>query len=345
MTGHPGDVFGLELHDVERFFGLRLPEFPQPLSFRLFAGGRSNLTYHVSAADGSACVLRRPPLGTIAPSAHDMGREHRVIRALVKVDPTFPTPRPLAFEASGVTGGVPLLVVEFVEGESLDSAAAGARLDPAVASSATDALLAVLARIHSVDLDAAGLADLARHGGYLERQVQRWRSQWDLVSGRDLRDLEQLYQQLLDRVPRDSATALVHGDFRFDNTIHAPGDPSTILAIIDWEMATLGDPLADLGLLAAYWTEEAAPLLRDGNPVTANAGFPSADDVVERYLRLRSLTPNDLAFYIALGFFKLAVIAEGIHSRFLAGGTFGEGFEDLDAAVLPLVAAGLRHLC
>jgi len=342
MSAAP-DPVGLDRSDVEAFVTARVPGLSPPFEYELFTGGRSNLTFLVTPSEGRRFVLRRPPRGLVAPSANDLAREHRVLSALSGSG--VPVPTPLAFNGDPAVGGAPFLLMSFVEGSSLDSAAAGASLAPATARAATGALLDALVGIHATDLDRTGLHDLARHGGYLSRQVGRWYGQWDHVRTRELGSLDELHARLVRDLPaNDSAVALVHGDFRFDNTLHATGDPTRIVAVLDWEMSTLGDPLADLGLLMAYWGDLAAPLLRAGNPVTANLGFPDEGELADLYRQRTGADLGSLSFYRALAFLKLAVITEGLHRRHRDGATLGEGFEAMGDLVPAFVEAGLERL-
>jgi aminoglycoside phosphotransferase (APT) family kinase protein len=343
VRGGAGEVVGLDVDALERFVVRALPQFPPPLECRLLAGGRSNLTYLVTAADGGRFVVRRPPMGDVAPSANDVAREHRVLSALA--GSAVPVPTTLALVTDAEVIGAPLMAMAFVDGDSIDTAAAGARLGVEQAGRASEALVDALVAIHSVELDEVGLADLARHGGYLERQVRRWRQQWDHVRTRDLPTLDVLHKRLLDALPDgESGLALVHGDFRFDNTRHAHGDPAEVVAVLDWEMSTLGDPLADLALLMGYWDGVAGALLPGGDPVAANPGFPSAEELGDMYAARSGADLAHLAFYRALASLKLAVIAEGLYQRHLAGASVGDGFDAIGVAVPDLVAAGLEHL-
>jgi aminoglycoside phosphotransferase (APT) family kinase protein len=343
MTGRSAhDVVGIDVPGLERFVDIELAGFTPPLTCELLAGGRSNLTYLVTDADGGRFVVRRPPMGAVAPSANDVAREHRVLSALAGSG--VPVPETLALVADPTVVGAPFMAMAYVEGDSLDSVTAAAEMSAEQARGATVALVEALVAVHTVDLDEVGLADLARHEGYLQRQVRRWRSQWDHVRTRDLPTLDTLHDRLLARMPVRSALALVHGDFRFDNTRHAHGDPTDIVAVLDWEMSTLGDPLADLALLMGYWDGVAGALLPGGDPVAANPGFPSAVEVAELYAASAGVDVGDLAFHRGLAYLKLAVIAEGLYGRHLEGASVGDGFDAIGAAVPDLVAAGLRHL-
>jgi aminoglycoside phosphotransferase (APT) family kinase protein len=332
---------------LQRYFDAHVPGCEGPLRLSLIQGGRSNLTYLVT--DGrSRWVLRRPPLGTLTPTAHDMGREYRVVAAL------GPTAVPVAGAVSACADpgviGVPFTVMSYVEGAVLRDGDDAARLAPEDARLCADALVDTLVTLHALDPARVGLHDFGRPAGYLERQLRLWRRQWDRVATRDLPALEVLHHRLSRVLERGLGATppaegcVVHGDYRLDNVILDARDPGAIRAVVDWEMATLGDPLADLGLLLVYWDPVCEPVLGVRHAPTANPGFPSARELAERYGRRSGRDLSTLAFYRALGYLKLAVIAEGIHARHLAGRTVGQGFDGVGSAVLPLLRSGLEAL-
>ncbi len=312
-----------------------------PLRAELIEGGRSNLTYLLT--DGARrWVLRRPPLGLVAPTANDVAREFRVIYALGPSP--VPVPEAVALCEDPDVIGAPFALATFVEGRVVRSAEDAASLSAAEAKRCASALVEALAAIHAVDPEAVGLAELGRPEGYLERQVSRWYRQWGTVRTRTLDLVDELHSRLEAVVPAESGSGIVHGDFRVDNTILATDDPGRVVAVLDWEMATLGDPLADLGVLLAYWDPAVTALLPDGHPISANPGFPSASEVAEEYGVVSGRSIEDLDFHRALAYFKLAVIAEGIHRRFEEGLTVGEGFEGTGEAVTALAERGLEVL-
>lgn len=341
MTTSETAVVGVDVPALQRYFERHVPECSGSLRVELLHGGRSNLTYDVT--DGThRWVLRRPPLGVLTPTAHDMDREYRVVAALGATG--VPVARAVLSCTDPKVIGAPFCVVDFVEGTVLRDGDETAALPPADARRAAEALVDALVALHEVDAAAVGLGDFGRPDGYLARQVRRWRGQWDKVSTRVLPDLDVLHGRLARALPASGAPAIVHGDYRLDNTILAPGDFGRIAAIVDWEMATLGDPLADLGMLLMYWDPTCEPVLGARHVPTANPGFPSGRELAERYAEKSGRDIAALAFYQALGCFKLAVIAEGIHARYLAGQTVGTGFERVGSAVPALLRSGLELL-
>lgn len=296
------------------------------LTAELIEGGKSNLTFTVT--DGvDTWIVRRPPLGHVLRTAHDMVREARVMSAL---GPTLvPVPRVIASCADPDVLGAPFYVMERVEGavyRTPDDAAWELGVHGVVELAFS--LVDVLKRLHAVDPASVGLEDFGRPEGYLERQVSRWRKQLDASRSRDLPGIEELHRSLAVEVPSNPGkSGIVHGDYKLDNLVVAPD--GTVAAVLDWEMATLGDQLTDLGLLLAYWE-----IMLEGSQ---SAGlFPAGDRLVARY----GAAPESLRWYRAFAYFKLAVIAEGIHYRFVAGQTVGDGFAELGALVPGLVARG-----
>ncbi|MFF1691048.1 MULTISPECIES: phosphotransferase family protein [unclassified Streptomyces] len=341
MSTSEAGVIGIDVPALQRYFEHHVPEFKGELQVGLLQGGRSNLTYDIN--DGThRWVLRRPPLGVLTPTAHDMDREYRIVAALGGTD--VPVARAVLSCKDPEVIGAPFCVVEFVTGTVLRDGDEAATLAPAAARRAADALVDTLVTLHSVNASEVGLGDYGRPDGYLERQVRRWRGQWDKVATRTLPGLDTLHDRLTRALPASGAPTIVHGDYRLDNTILAPGDFGRIAAIVDWEMATLGDPLADLGMLLMYWDPACAPVLGERHVPTANPGFPSGDELAARYAAQSGRDIQLLSYYRALASFKLAVIAEGIHARYLAGQTVGTGFEHVGSAVPVLLRSGLELL-
>jgi aminoglycoside phosphotransferase (APT) family kinase protein len=331
------DVPGLDLPRFAAWFDDACPgEIGGPLRARLIAGGKSNLTYEVT--DGSrSWVVRRPPLGHVLATAHDMTREYRVISALR--DTGVPVPRTYALNAEADVLGVPFYVMSLVNGVSYRTADELAPLGPARVRSIAEHLIGTLAALHSVVPAEVGLADFGRPEGFLTRQVHRWKKQLDASRSRPLASIDELYERLAASVPAETPPAIVHGDYRLDNVL--VGSDDKVAAVVDWEMATLGDPLTDVGLLLVYQrlgNLGSAPL------GSAAPGYPDEAAVLRAYGALSGRDLSHLGFYIALASFKLAVIAEGIHFRHIHGQTVGEGFEETGTIVEPLSASGLAAL-
>ncbi|ADI11775.1 putative acyl-CoA dehydrogenase [Streptomyces bingchenggensis BCW-1] len=330
---------GLELGALSRWFGANVPACQGPLAAAVLHGGRSNLTYLVT--DGhSRWVVRRPPLGGLTPSAHDIGREFRVMSALRATG--VAVPGTVAHCTDQDVTGAPFTVVAYVEGRVLRSRADTAGLTPYDLGRCADGLVEQLARLHALSYTEAGLSGWGRPEGYLRRQLDRWRTQWDLVATRQLSELPRLHKALEDALPRESDASIVHGDFRVDNTILDPTDLSRVRAVVDWELSTLGDPLADLGTFLAY-RDPAVDALLD-SPAATDPGFPGPFELAELYALLSGRDITLLPFYQALAYFKIAVIAEGVYARHLQGVTVGEGFAGAGASVPELVKAGLALL-
>ncbi|MFF1698529.1 phosphotransferase family protein [Streptomyces sp. NPDC058257] len=309
-----------------------------PLSARLIEGGRSNLTYAVT--DGaSRWVVRRPPLGHVLATAHDMKREHRVISALHGT--AVPVPTPLLLCEDDAVIGTPFYVMEFVDGTPFRTAEELAPLGAERTRAAVLGLVDTLVDLHSVDPQAVGLGDFGRPDGFLDRQLRRWGKQLDASRGRDLAGIDELHAALGRQLPDSPAATVVHGDYRLDNVLI--GEDDQIKAILDWEMSTLGDPLTDLGLLVMYSTKLELP----GSPISTTAGaagHPRAAELVERYAARSGRDVSAVAWYTAFAWFKLAVILEGIHYRYTLGQTVGAGFDRIGELVPVFIEHGLTTL-
>ncbi|WEO98374.1 phosphotransferase family protein [Streptomyces sp. FXJ1.172] len=312
-----------------------------PLTGRLIEGGRSNLTYAVS--DGtSKWVVRRPPLGHVLATAHDMKREHRVISAL---HPTrVPVPRPVLLcenpEGEAVLGA-PFYVMEFVEGTPYRTADQLAPLGAERTRGAVLSLVDTLVELHAVDPAEVGLADFGRPEGFLDRQLRRWGKQLDASRNRELAGIDELHAALGRELPHSPAPTVVHGDYRLDNVLI--GEDDRIKAILDWEMSTLGDPLTDLGLLVMY----SRPLELPDSPISTTAtavGHPSPQELIERYAARSGRDVSAVSWYTAFAWFKLAVILEGIHFRYTLGQTVGRGFDRIGDLVPVFIDHGLTTL-
>jgi aminoglycoside phosphotransferase (APT) family kinase protein len=342
------DPAGLRLDSLRTYLAGRGAGIDPDLPIRatLFAGGRSNLTYRLDQGE-SAWVLRRPPLGHVLPTAHDMARESRVLGGLARAG--VPVPKPLLFCDDADVIGAPFLLMQYVAGTVIATEDDAARLTDAQAAAASEAAVDALVSLHQVDPAEAGLADLGRADGYLERQVRRWATQWDITRTRPVDGIDELVEWLTVRtgqLPAGLPTALIHGDYRLDNLILSPVT-LRVRAILDFEMSTLGDPVADLALALVYWSQASDVRRRQvavAAGVTDGPGFWNRAQVLEAYASRTGLGLDHLDICLALACFKLAVVLESIHARTLGGQQLGVAAGDggglADAAPL-LVAMGL----
>jgi aminoglycoside phosphotransferase (APT) family kinase protein len=337
IAGIPGVENPLRLAQWLAVAGLT--DFGELRGVQLIAGGRSNLTYRLDL-EGGTIVLRRPPLGHVLPTAHDMSREYRVLSALAGT--AVPVPATLAICHDPDIIGAPFYLMRFVDGLILRTAENGAMLSPEQAGELSNLMAETMASIHGVDVEAVGLGDFGRPAGYLARQLSRWQRQRELSNTRELPGYEELVQRLGAGLPDSADGTLVHGDFRLDNTLVQLGQPARVAAVVDWEMSTLGDPLADLGLTLSYWADGAARFEGPSDltlraSVTSLPGFWTRDQFAARYAELTGRDVSGIGYYIAFGYFKLAIVLEGIHARFLQHQTVGEGFEREGQAVPALI--------
>ncbi|RXS81835.1 phosphotransferase family protein [Streptomyces sp. TM32] len=309
-----------------------------PLRARLIEGGRSNLTYRITDGTGS-WVVRRPPLGHVLATAHDMRREHRVISALH--DTPVPVPEALLLCEDESVIGAPFYVMELVEGVPYRTAAQLAPLGPERTRAVVLSLVDTLVELHAVDPEAVGLGDFGRPEGFLERQLRRWGKQLSASKNRELPGIDELHEALGRALPASPAPTVVHGDYRLDNVL--VGTDDTLKAVLDWEMSTLGDPLTDLGLLVMYSSDLGLP----ESPVSTTSGapgHPTPAELIERYAARSGRDTSALAWYTAFAWFKLAVILEGIHYRFTLGQTVGAGFDRIGELVPVFIDHGLTTL-
>jgi aminoglycoside phosphotransferase (APT) family kinase protein len=328
---------GIDVRRVSAWLGENIAGAEAPFTFRLIVGGRSNLTFEVRDANGRKMVLRRPPLGEILPSAHDMRREHRIISALETT--AVPVPETLGLCADPDVNGGAFYVMRFAEGAILrDEAAVEATFEPARRVAIADSLIDSLCDLHLVDPDAVGLGDLSKREDYIGRQLRRWNRQYEASRSREVPEVEAAHRLLAERVPSQQRLAVVHGDYRIDNTVIAPD--ASVEAVLDWELCTLGDPLADLGLLLVYWLEpgEDGSFMLTGTPTVA-PGFPDREYLLARYGERSGADLSEIDYYVAFGSWKLACIAEGILTRYSAG-VMGDDSVSLErlAAQTPLLA-------
>jgi aminoglycoside phosphotransferase (APT) family kinase protein len=309
------------------------------LSAKVVGHGRSNITYRVEAEDGRAWVLRRPPLSHVQATAHDMGREFRIISALHPIG--FPAPKPYALCDDAAVIGAQFYIMEFVDGFiAVDSAEVAKRFDEADRKRIGEELVDVLVRLHSYNPEEIGLADFGKPQGYLERQVRRFSDQLEQIRYRETPELDELARRLKASIPPERKAGIVHGDYRLDNAIL--NDEGHIIAVLDWEMCTLGDSLADMGLLQMYWGGPTSAQVAVGSSaVMSLPGFPTWEEAAKRYEEKSGVSLEVLDFYTVLAHFKLGVILENMYKRFLGGGTVGAGFEIIGQQAVLLAQRGL----
>ncbi|WP_250003073.1 phosphotransferase family protein [Actinoplanes sp. M2I2] len=326
---------GLDLEHLQAYLGST-----RPLTGSMFAGGRSNLTYAITDGE-QRWVLRRPPLGHVLPTAHDMTREHRVLEALSKAG--FPAPRPVLLCTDTEVIGAPFYLMEHVDGTIYRDVSQLEHLGPESMRALSLSLVDTLADLHALDPAAIGLADFGRPEGFNQRQVRRWKKQLDASRSREVAGIEELHARLAVHIPDGGPGTVVHGDFRLDNVLI--GEQLQVNAVLDWEMSTLGDPLSDVALMFVYADLPLNPGA-DGTPTAPLRvpGHPSLAELGTRYAERSRRDVSDLHWYVGFAAFKLAVILEGVHYRYVQGQTVGAGFETIGAMVGPLVMRGHEAL-
>lgn len=334
------DLPGMNRVALERFLRAEGIDVDGELTVEMISGGRSNLTYKVYD-DTSTWVVRRPPTSGLTPSAHDMAREWAVTDALAST--AVPVAETVAFDREGDVLGAPMTVVRFVPGRVVRTREDLRDLtDEQVADNAAE-LVRVLAELHAVDPAAVGLEKFGRPDGFVARQVATWARQWQTVKTRELPDVDRLHRALEAAVPTRSAASIVHGDFRVDNTILDAQDVSSVAAVVDWEMSTLGDPLTDVALMCVY-RQPVFDAVLGADAAWTSDRYPSAADLVQQYAVRSGREVDNWGFYMALANFKLGVIGEGITHRALSGSDTGAGARNAAEATGEFIAAGLRAL-
>ena len=308
------NIPGIDAPNVSRWLETHVATAVAPFRFELIAGGRSNLTYKVSGADGTVFVVRRPPLGHVLATAHDMGREHRIIAAVGATD--VPVAPALGYCDDLDVNGAPFYVMGYVDGLVLDSQEAGLKISEANRATAADSLIEVLAKLHAVEPADIGLGDLGRREGYIERQLRRWSTQWANSKTRELPSIERCHELLDARRPPQIHTGIVHGDYRLGNCL-VSRETGRIIAVLDWELCTLGDVLADVGYLLVYWNNPGEA--HAANDPSGSAGLPTAADLLARYSARTGRDLSLIGYYEAFSCWKLACIAEGVLARYKAG--------------------------
>ena len=330
---------GIDLDSLTPWFSEHVAPV-KSLSAQIVGHGRSNLTYRVEAEDGRAWVVRRPPLSHVQKTAHDIAREFRIISAL---EPTgFPVPQPYALCTDDSVIGAQFYVMEFVDGIiAVDPNEVGAKFDEGDRRKIGEELVDVLVRLHSFHPEEIGLKDFGRPSGYLERQVRRFGEQLETIRYRETKELDDLAKRLQAAIPEERRLGIVHGDYRLDNAIL--NDEGHMIAVLDWEMCTLGDSLADMGLLQMYWGNPTSSQLNIGaTSVMSLPGFPTWEEAAARYEEKSGADLSGLDFYTVLAHFKLGVILENMYKRFLDGGTVGAGFEMIGQQAVVLGKRGLE---
>jgi aminoglycoside phosphotransferase (APT) family kinase protein len=327
---------GIHRQRVSEWIATHISGVSAPFTFDVIAGGHSNLTFGVTDSRGRRMVLRRPPLSHALASAHDMKREHHIISALR--GSAVPVAPALGMCDDPLVNGAPFYVMEFVDGLIVRDQQSAARLvTPEARKHAGESLIDTMAAIHAVDLSGVGLDNLARHDGYIERQLKRWYGQWNAQKTRDLETIDRVHDELLKRIPPQGRATIVHGDYRLDNCIL--DDSGNILAVLDWEICTLGDPLADLGLLMVYWTGPNDDVVAAAYDATNAPGFLDRDDLVRRYAATSGRDVTQLDFYVAFALWKFACIIEGVYARYLGGALGARNAADLEPFKLQVDSA------
>jgi aminoglycoside phosphotransferase (APT) family kinase protein len=338
VSAESGSPEGIDVERVGAWIESNVAGAEGPFAYDRIAGGRSNLTYSVTDSAGHRWALRRPPLGKALGSAHDMGREHRVVSAMAR------TPVPVAPIAGYCTDDsvneAPFYLMDFIEGPILRQRPDAETFpDEGDRRAIGERVIDTLVAIHAVDPDEIGLGELGKKEDYVARQLRRWQGQWEGSKTREIPLVEEVHDKLSERIPDQGPAAVVHGDYRLDNMIL--DDSGQVAAVVDWELCTLGDPLADVGLLLVYWGEEGDALMPLFEPATVAPGFPSREDVKARYAERSGRDLSEIDYFVALGYWKLAIILEGVYSRYTKGqyGKPEAGFEEFGKNVGKLAEA------
>ena len=308
-------IRGIQHDAVSAWFEANVPGAALPLTFELIAGGHSNLTFKATDASGKSYVLRRPPLYQVLATAHDMGREHKVIAALEHT--RVPVPKTFGLCEDESVNERPFYVMDFVKGHVVRKPNEAAELTPELRRSASHSVADTLALIHAVDVDEVGLGDLGRKEDYIARQLRRWMGQFEKSKTKERPEIEAVHDHLATRIPDQGPAGIVHGDYRLDNCIL--DDSGQISAVLDWELCTLGDRNADVAQLLVYWAEPEDPEFALDNPPTGVPGFATREEMRVRYHQASGRDLDNFEFYLAFAYWKVACILEGVYSRYLSG--------------------------
>lgn len=312
-------IRGIQHDAVSAWFEANVPGVALPLTFELIAGGHSNLTFKATDADGQRYVLRRPPLYQVLATAHDMGREHKIIAALADTD--VPVPQAFGLCEDEEVNERPFYVMDFVDGKVVRNRKHAAALAPEVRWTASQSIAETLAHIHAVDVDEVGLGDLGRKEDYIARQLRRWLRQFEESKTQDRPQIQEVHDHLVARIPEQGQAGIVHGDYRLDNCMLS--DEGEVLAVLDWELCTLGDRNADVAQLLVYWAEPDDSEFALDDPPTGEAGFASRAEMFDLYSEMSGREIDNFGYYMAFGYWKLACILEGVYSRYV-GGAMGD---------------------
>ncbi len=312
-------IRGIQYDAVSAWFEANVPGVALPLKFELIAGGHSNLTFKVTGANGQCYVLRRPPLYQVLATAHDMGREHKIIAALADTD--VPVPRTFGLCEDESVNERPFYVMDFVDGKVVRNRKHAVALAPERRQAASQSIAETLAHIHAVAVDEVGLGDLGRREDYIARQLRRWLRQFEESKTQDRPQIHEVHDHLVARIPDQGEAGIVHGDYRLDNCIL--GEQGQVVAVLDWELCTLGDRNADVAQLLVYWAEPDDLEVALDDPPTGESGFASRAEMFDLYLEASGRDIDSFDFYMAFGYWKLACILEGVYSRYV-GGAMGD---------------------
>ncbi|MCB1644022.1 MAG: phosphotransferase family protein [Pseudomonadales bacterium] len=319
-------VEGINTVPVTEWLRAHVPGLAEPVDFSLIAGGHSNLTYRGTDAGGKTIVLRRPPLGHVLESAHDMGREYKIISALE--DSEVPVPATFGLCKDKDVNGADFYVMDFIDGMVLNDSEVGARVPEAQRRPIGLHVIDILSKLHSINPDDVGLGDLGRKEAYLERQIKRWTKQWEASKTHEIPEMEESCRLLTERMPAQIGSTIVHGDFRLGNMIVGDGQ---VKAILDWELCTLGDPLADVGYLLNNWVGPGEIVNGPGDQApTAVGGYPDRDELCDIYTRNTGRDLSGINYYRAFSHWRLAAIGQGVYKRYLMGAMGEDRGVDLD---------------
>jgi aminoglycoside phosphotransferase (APT) family kinase protein len=338
------EIQGIRAANVSAWLETNVPGAVAPFEFSLIAGGRSNLTYRVTDANGVRRVLRRPPLGHVLATAHDMGREHRIITGVGQT--SVPVARALGMCTDETVNDAPFYVMDYIDGVVLDSPEAAEPFTPEQRVTAANSLIDVMVQLHNVDPSAIGLGELGKREGYLDRQLHRWTTQWDNSKTRELPAIDRVVELLREKKPEQHHTGIVHGDYRLGNCM-VSRETGAVIGVLDWELCTLGDLMADVGYLLVYYTDASKDWSRANDPSGAG-GFPTRQALLDRYAAASGRDLSGVAYYEAFSCWRLACIAEGVLARYKNGamGELPEGvdFDVMDEGVVLLVDRALHAI-